>query len=222
MAKSGSSALTMSLRCKDCRFHQTLIAPGNAKPCTSLGIISEARPCDKFKVSHRSVTLAPDKLASFNEVVAGIPASQLKVIAAHLNQEVVTRKNGFKFGETVYILVLGGDFLHNYRRAVVLSADNEFVYVTGRFDRFYGALKHSSVIKLEKWEAKRKQLILSKSFVDPNHTKLWHVKATGQVSSYDPPDIDTAMKQVEAAEDKVRKRSRLRPVDDILKAVVGL
>jgi len=211
------------MRCKDCRFHCILPAPGNAKVCNSLGVIEEDKACALFKPNHRSVRFdKKSKTAQFRKLVAGMPVDQLKLIASFLNQEALTRKRGFHFGQEVFVLILGGDYLKNYRRAIVVSADSKQVYVTGRFEKFSGNLMHSSVLTQEAWEKKRVILLKENRITDPNHYELWHSRPSNKVvSSYQPPCIDDALSESDAKDAKAKKHSRLIPVDSILKTVVG-
>ena len=221
MVKRSRSALEIKLRCGSCRHHTTTPPPGDPKTCIQLGVIPEARPCEKFKPAAKALRFdSSEKVSTFRECVSGMSPNQLKVVAAFLNQETQTRNAGFAFGEMVYLRILGGDYLQNYRRAVVVAADSDYVYVSGRFERFSAALKHSSVMKEDQWRSHRRKLLRTNSITDPNHFKLWHAQPAKEVSNYQPPNIDDELSQFTEESAKTKTKNKIRPVDEILREAV--
>lgn len=61
-------------------------------------------------------------------------------MASLLNQEKATRRQGFRFGQLVYVRMYPGEYMSNYAIATVIQADKDQVYVEGKNRNIRGLL----------------------------------------------------------------------------------
>lgn len=154
---------TIKTTCSSCVFYNTNCAYGDS-PCSKLGILASNKPCKRFLINPSVFDMNETK--DVNDFVGGIQTKDLCKYALLLSREVKTRKLGFFFGQEVVVQVYRGDYVSNFARAYVISADKDYVYVHGK-KGFRATLYHSSVLSLEQWDKKRASLLKRKKVKDP-------------------------------------------------------
>ncbi|MDE1905764.1 MAG: hypothetical protein KGH75_04865 [Rhodospirillales bacterium] len=194
--KSPSDAIrkqpTLNVKCHSCIFFKDRAYPSFKKPCHELGIKKFSRTCEHF-FANPFIFLKEDpqfKLATklFKKYENSLPS-----IVAWLNQELATKKTGFTFGQEIYVRMIGQDYLLNYAKATVVSANKEHVYIQG--ETFRGTILHESVFTSDQWKRKKKNLIKRKKIKDPL-AKTYYKKVTKAKINmdYEVPTIDEFVK----------------------------
>lgn len=167
----GRCALTIKSTCGECIHHKRMAYPAYKKVCVELGIIEENKPCPAFSPNTDRVKFTESKHArNVARAISDFSPRELKNLAAILNQEERTRRYGFKLGQELYFLAFGGDYLSNYLKAYVVSADSTYVHLEGEKGCLI-SLHHNSVLNKRKWERKQIQLLSANKQVDPNYKK---------------------------------------------------
>ena len=191
-----ASSLTIKLSCGDCRHFTRMAFPEYGSVCSKIGIVEEAKPCKRFTPDSRLVEFQSDPdLVQFATFLATVPTSKLGVIASILTREHRTRKQGFNFGEVVYLRVFGDDYISNYRRCRVVQADARYVHVEGK-KGFTATVLKTSLLNFKQFKKKRAELEAAKKIRDPKYKNYFAVpdvaakKAAEILNSLVPPTLD--------------------------------
>jgi len=200
----GKSALTINTNCGMCSHFARMAHPVYKEVCKAKGLIETNKPCVRFNPDPRQVRFNDDdQLENFTEFLATLPTSKIPLIAAILSQEHRTRKNKFHFGEVVYILAFGTEYVSNYRRCRVLSADREYVTVEGS-SLFIATVMATSVFNMKRWKKKKIELLESKRLRDPNYKKYFKQPSQSErdiakiVATQAPLQLDSTIKDVKS------------------------
>jgi hypothetical protein len=179
-----------------CHHFSRMAHPTYVKPCKDLGILEVSKPCTRFTPDARSLKINNDAAAiNLAIAMATVPTSKLKVLAALINREARTRKRGYYFGEVVYMRVIGGDYISNYRKARILFAEKDYLHIEGSVDGFVASVMHSTVLNSKEWAKKKKQLLLEGKKRDPNYIRNFQTQTpqeklfTKDLVNNDPPEI---------------------------------
>lgn len=196
------SALTVNLTCGDCRHHGGIPAPGQKSCCAVLGVIQEQTPCLHFSVSPFVIDFGSDMyLRMISRIIRKLNRKKLNAVASLLLQEARTRRYGFNMGDVVYFKAYGDDFLSNYRKGYVVSADKHYVVISGRRGREFSCyISAPYVLRKAQWLEKQKELIAANRLVDPRYPATISPK---KAVVYEPPTID------QAPSEKPRKTKRI-------------
>jgi hypothetical protein len=179
------SALTLNVNCGLCRHHSRMAHPALKKVCREKGILEEAKPCARFSADPRQIKFSDDEqLLAVSEWIGQAPKKKLLLLAALLTQEERTRKQGRYFGEVVYILALGGEYITNYRRCRVVSAVKDYVTVEGQ--GIIATVMTSSVLSIKQWKKKKALLAATGKKRDPRYKTYFQA----------PSKVDEEIKQV--------------------------
>jgi hypothetical protein len=220
----GKSALTIKQTCGQCIHLKRMAYPAFKKPCIELGIIEESKPCEKFAANPALIKFSDSEhTRNIAKAMRELNDRELKLLAVVINQETRTRKRGFEFGQIVYFRVFGGDYISNYVKAKVVSADRDYVHVQGA-DGCLATLYHKSVLTGKEWKKKEFYLLKINKIKDPNRAKYLKAptKAEREVNKIMnkalPPDLtsDIRNKSVILAGGQPRKSSGITPLDRLL------
>lgn len=161
------------VRCKHCEHFNG--PPAFEAPCSQLGRRTFSPPCQKFTITLKAIDFTDEKgwAPRLNKLISSADQEGLAVIAALVSQEHKTRKVGFKYGQEVWVKMLGGDYLSNYGKARVVKADKEYVHLKGVGSNFQASFHHASVISPEDYEAMRLKLIDKGRIIDPDYRKYY-------------------------------------------------
>jgi len=177
--------LTLRVNCGKCQFFANSAAYG--LPCQRLGVTPGEDPCAKFIVAPSKLGLTEEKTVDLLKQVSKLDQSQLDVLAAILHAGRKAAKHDLNVGQTVYFRVMGGDFVKNYVRGVVLSVNAQSVFIYGKED-FTAQLNHTSLLNAEQWKDKKAALLKKNKAVDPD-AKL--KRRQGKLTmDYEPPLFD--------------------------------
>jgi hypothetical protein len=168
-----SKPVTVNVTCRDCIFfeREANFTDGKEKrPCKQLGRLASQLPCVAFKVSPYQMDFNGADMLTFANIISNIPNGKLPLLAAILLQENTTRKNGFKFGQTVYVQVFPDDYLSNWAVAKIIAVDSKWVFIQGKRG-FRAKVAHSSVLREIEWTEHSRKLRGLGRFSDPNLNK---------------------------------------------------
>jgi len=186
--------ITIGAKCKSCIFYKDRAYQAFKKPCAQLGVKQYSRPCQHF-FANPYIFLKDDPEFNLAKKLLIKYEKQLPTLVAWLNQELSTKKTGFTFGQIIYVKMIGEDYLQNYARATVVSANKEVVYVQG--DIFRGTFMHASIFTEDAWVRKKKNLIKHKRIRDPKEAEYYKIKIKPKKAvEYEVPTIDTFAKTI--------------------------
>lgn len=180
------SNLAISAKCGMCVHYANMKHTAYESVCKELGILEENTPCIRYEPDYRQLQLAEQPwFAAFAAAMSQMTGKQRHILASLLMKENRTRRAGYFFGETVYIRVFEGDYLSNYRRGVIVSANSKHVYIEGR-GGFHAMLMRNSVMNTRQWLRKKQELIRSNRIKDPFLRRYMQV----------PTDVDKKMQAI--------------------------
>lgn len=156
--------ITLPIACRNCVFYRKLAA--YAKGCEELGVAPSAKTCTKFVPDPEQMDQT-DRLLQTLTTVGRAKKPEL-VYAAMLSAAKV-RRTGYRVGQTVFFRVLGGDYLSNYARGVVVGSVRDSVVVIGA-ELFTACLKVSSVLSSDDFLVKKERLVSAGKINDPGVT----------------------------------------------------
>jgi hypothetical protein len=162
--------------CQSCIFYNKQCAWGS-KPCKQLGILGSSKPCKKFVLDPYTIDMLDESSKNLQDIVSSLSTKDLGKFAILLSQEHKTRSKGFAFGQEVVVHMFKGNYLSNFAKARVISANKDYVFIQG-IGGFRGMLFHSSVLTLEQWAKKRQFLIAKKKIKDPNYASYTSLPQT--------------------------------------------
>lgn len=180
------------VKCRHCAFFKRNAT--YSAPCATLGRDPSDKPCPRFMIDYKSLTIKKDTpLEALAQVLNRLDKRHLAVVAAFVLQARSTFDAGFELGQIVYFRPFGDDYLSNYQRAKVLFAvpKNGMVYVNGKASHAGGMhayLKISSVLTEEEWRTKRAKLLKDGKVDDPKNPIHKVQKANRE--KYEPPMMD--------------------------------
>jgi hypothetical protein len=201
---SKAQPIAIRVRCGQCVFlHDSAFMRGEdgvSVPCAKLGVGDKSEPCQHFTVNPRNFDFLSDRASrALQAVLDEVSVGKLAAFAALLNQEVNTRKLGFRYGEKVFVRIFTGEYISNYALAKVVLASDEHVFVQGK-SGFRAMVQHGSVLKLTAWEAKRKELLKARAIDDPNMADyLAHMPRKRKRGEYQVPTIDSFAHAIDRA-----------------------
>lgn len=183
--------IPLEVRCRDCFHFRHQKANGYKDICERLGILPQGRPCAKFLPDAKIFDIEVDDGRNLRTYLGSLPASRLALYASLLIQEKNTRRQGFHFGEMIYVRLFREDYLSNYARAWVIMANSQRVFVQGTDHKFRGNFLRSSILDAEEFIRKKKALISRKQLLDPNLAKYTGWKPNKKLTiDYVPPVVD--------------------------------
>lgn len=224
------TALTINVRCGSCKFFKRIPNPAYGDVCTEKGVLDSSKPCMRYCVDPDQIHIKESEhIDALVQILEGISDKELSLVTALFNREHITRKRGFRFGMVVYLRPFGDDYVSNYRRAKVISADRTYVHIRAS-DGWIGSVYLSSVLKPSEWKTKKAQLERAGKITDPNYKKYFHIKTKAEVdidkflTTHTPLPLDASMQQhdvlltVESTSNNRRKKSlRSTPLDELLR-----
>lgn len=175
----GRAPLALGVRCKSCLFFKH--AATFKLPCSEMDVKSFARPCSRFTANHYAFDFLDGGHQQIAELMARLKDSRIADLTALFNQELRTRKQGYRHGQIVYVRMFSDDYLSNYARAKVVLATKEYIYLQGftkKSRSFRGSYLRKSVLTEEQFERKRRRLIKAGKLRDP---------ALAQYTAWKPP-----------------------------------
>lgn len=98
---------------------------------------ADCEACSKFAPDARQMDgfVGTTGFEALTNLVASIDGSSLKVLSALLRTEPLTRKNGFAFGQKVYVRYRGranADYMSNYMSAYVVFVNKNYMRLMGK------------------------------------------------------------------------------------------
>jgi hypothetical protein len=117
------------------------------------------------------VNMDEDVVPRLFKSLSKLDAKQLEHLSAVLlSGAKAARKNllpeGVSIGQQVWFKILERDYVTNYVRGWVLSANSNNVYVYGK-GSYVASMTASSLLNRQQWEERKKELIESKRGIDP-------------------------------------------------------
>lgn len=192
-------APALKTRCKNCIHFATHRAEKFKSVCSFLGVKPESRPCPSFFANPFEFKPKQKEFKAFQDLVQDLPKSKITALLGWLQQELITRSSGMEFGEVVYLRTVGDDYLRNYSKAVVISANRKYVFLQGAKKKFTAMVLRSSVLNEKQWKAKRASLISKNKIRDPKaHTIYVQQASTKRSKDYEVPTIDDFAKILQA------------------------
>lgn len=192
MPKTGIP-FNLDIRCRDCIYYER--SATYEDKCKNLGIQSFSKPCRRFTLDPYQIDFNNDDTKTISLLITNISDKKLIKLAALLAQESKTRKQGFIFGQKVYVKLYQSDYLSNYAVARVISANKEYVSLQGK-KGWRGMLFHNSVLTIEEFIKKKDSLIKQNKLKDPNFSNYTTIKLNtkGMKKNYEPKDISEYVK----------------------------
>lgn len=202
---------TLAVRCRNCIHFRRQRAKAFKDVCEKLGVKGESRACSYFFANPFYFKRKEEEFKVFEDMVRDLPRAQVQSLIGWMQQELVTRRSGFAFGQTVYVRMVGDDYLRNYAKGIVVSADKTHVFIQGDEKRVSATmtLMKDSVFSEEKWKKKRAALIARGRVRDPNASKIFSAReARKRTAQEDVPTIDDFNKRVAKVSPKKIKKGR--------------
>ena len=105
--------------------------------CSTLGKIPSSRACTSHLPSIFPILNTPKRVEivhDLSNVMNVLSDTELQALGALMIREKITRKAGYRFGQKVYVRIMGAgnsNFLSNFAVGYVLDATSEYVRVIG-------------------------------------------------------------------------------------------
>lgn len=203
------------LRCEHCLYFEDFAI--YKEKCKTLGVQPKSRPCTKFVANARQLDVNQTEVQNLFETINNMSRPQVALLTAVLAREHITRTNGHKFFDIVYVRKFGDDYISNYVKARIISIDSGMAYLRGvKKEKFFASVKKESVLTPEQWQKKKTQLVSLNRWRDPNLLKFTNfkmpVKSKASIAAYEPPNIDTwgnAVSLFDAKPIKGNKKSKV-------------
>jgi hypothetical protein len=176
------------VNCGDCVHFNKFRHPQLPRVCSEDGVRDYAKPCEKFQVNWQHFNYSE----TFTKILKEVVTEDLPRIAALINAEIATRTAKYYYGMPVYVRLFGEDFISNYARCNVITAQGRYVYVQGMKTKYYGMFVKKSVFSEKQFIAKLKQLALNKRYTDPKLKTFtdWKPAKRGTMDIKDIPVVD--------------------------------
>lgn len=166
-----SSALFIPQKCINCKHFRRVAHPAYEKACETLGVLFDARPCERFSPDPARLKFTKRRQAEqVLSILRDMSESDLLTAASLLTQERRNRRQGYRFGDTVYLCAFGGDYLSNYRRCKVVSAEGRYINVQAD-EGFSAMVFKTSVLTATQWKTKKAWLENNERRTDPRYAK---------------------------------------------------
>ena len=192
----------LNVRCGSCIFFKDRAYPAFKKPCHEIGVKKSSRPCTKYYASP-FLFMKDSEGFKMLETLTSKFEKDLSGLVGMLNQVLLTKRYGFSFGQTVYVKMIGEDYLQNYAKATVISANHESVYVQGKKFAKGGTYLHGSVLTEDQWKRKKRNLVKHGRIRDPKAKEYYRVKVSPKKAiEYQVPTIDDFAKTMNKVEKK--------------------
>lgn len=176
-ASNNPKALSIKASCGSCDHFER--SPYYGEACNKLGQKRFSKPCAAYKVSPLSVDFR-DSLSAVHmaRLMRSVSVKDLPALATVINNEHITRKHGFYFGQPVFICVFHpGTHLNHYASGLVVSADHKLVYIQGTCG-FRAEVTHGSVISAEDFSVKKAKMLRAKKITCPKAAKYLGLEET--------------------------------------------
>ncbi len=169
-----NQAPILAVRCENCIHFAKYRAKQFKDLCSNLGVQEKSRPCSYFFANPFVFKPKQEEFQIFRDMLSDLPKSKLVALLGMVQQEVVTRRTGFEFGDVVYVRVIGEDYLKNYASAIVVAANRTHVYVQGKRRKFTAMLLTESILTPDKWKRKKAALISRNRIRDPKSSQYYN------------------------------------------------
>jgi hypothetical protein len=205
-SERGREPIALHVRCRNCLFFKQ--AAYFKAPCSQLGVEKYARPCTHFTANHYNFNVKDKNYIPIAQMINSLSSDRLGEMVALLSQEIRTRRQGFRHNQTVFVHAFGDDYLSNYCKAAVITANRTYVFVQGlgKDKTFRGSFLRSSVLNEEEYDKKRKTLIRKKLLRDPNLASYTQYRPPNNIkepySKENVPTIDRIIKPKVVAKKK--------------------
>lgn len=195
--------------------------------CADMGKIPSSKGCSSHVPDAYALvqgkTSKLDNLLDIAHVMSSLSPMELQVFAGLMMREKITRKNGFKFLQKIYIRVQGNGselFLNDFIVGYVLDASKEYVRIIGENGGIaVSAINDAKSLTLyttERFAVLRSEMMKNKKFINPK----------GKYSPVLNPYSDTVM-PLDSVDDqflhkKGSKNVKRTPKDDLTSLVSKL
>lgn len=167
----GRTNLVVNQRCGNCKHLSRIAHPAYEKVCKEHGMTEKSKPCERFSADPTKIKLRNRSARNAVEFLQEMSDDRLALFASLINEEARTRRNGFRFGQTVYLNIFGGDYFSNYRRMKVISATKDYVNLVSDEDSFTAMVYSKNVLTTPQWLKKKQWLIDNERLTDPRYKK---------------------------------------------------
>lgn len=190
LGEAPRNPMALRITCVKCQFFRNVATYG--RPCEQLGVVGSEDPCPRFVVNPRKLKMEEEATHELLDVVGKLDSRQLDVLAALLHTSRGTFRQGFVPGQVVYFRVIERDYLRNYAKGRILSASRHGIHIYGD-ERFTASILPSSVLTLEQWKEKRRELRDANRIEDPRFKMK---RLDGRlIMTYDPPTITSRVQE---------------------------
>ena len=172
--------VTLGVSCGSCVFHKRFAAYDH--PCHDVGVAAASVPCVRYCPDPTLVAKGEELFALARAVGS---AKNTSLLAAMFVTGHRARRHGFSVGQQVVFRVSTADFMSNYVRAIVVGATTKQVMLAG-YDNFTALMHPISLLNMEQWSVKRRQLIKSKAINDPVGIRRVKVKGANALAMHEP------------------------------------
>lgn len=140
------------------------------KVCKDFGKQPWSKPCRSFVLDTFSDKTASDGSKTLIDLVKSYRPKDLIFMSALLNQESITRRNGYYFGQTVWIRMAATDYLSNYAVARIMHVRKDKAYVqSGKTKAIF---QTKSVLTFKQFDKKRAALLEANRLIDPSYKQI--------------------------------------------------
>lgn len=167
------------LTCGECiGLTRERLITGDDTPCSKQGRFSYSDACEKFKPNSVALAESIEKngssLYELADILRGLSSEQLRVFAACMLNEHITRAQGYTFLQKIYVRFRGtlvSDYLSNFMTARILSADKDYVRVCSDDGKivltFENKGANKNVFTVQQFEVFKRQMEFKGRIVDP-------------------------------------------------------
>jgi hypothetical protein len=179
------------LTCGECSgLTRDILLAGEKKPCSEQGFKSSHKACPQFRPDStklaETVENEENLLSELANIMANFNTKQVRLFAAALLNESITRKMGYRFYQRIIIRFRGtekADYLSNFMSARILTADKKgiricsddgkiiFTYDFGE-GRFKEEFLSTTLYTPERFKPLQDKMVRLNKRVDPDIARL--------------------------------------------------
>lgn len=168
---------TLKPRCGDCEgFECTRLIEKQKGFCNANGKTRYSSTCPNYQANLEPMRdfIGSDPFDALTQLIQSLPDNQLRMFGSLLYSENNNRRNGFQFGQKIYVRyrgLAGSNYLSNFMSAHVMSCQGDYIKVMSRDGRCSASFLLSNknqLFTVERFEKLRDRLIRQGKLVDPD------------------------------------------------------
>ena len=212
LKKQSKGKVSLGMRCGDC-LHFKDGAKKFEKHCAELEVDERSWAPDCYSPNIYAIrdVKNPDMITQLGKLIKDFSPKQIRIISFVLSRQGgILAKQGLQFGQPVYFS-LGGEFVSHFFRGYVVSASDDYVYVTSQLKKCKSntslTLLRKSVYTFKEYKVLEAKLVAkNKIYMEDRDKKLCRALPIAElldkngmvphveqfVDGYEPPTLDTA------------------------------